>query len=402
MTGTAKLGLAFVCGMLAATLMAAALYAFKGEAGTPAPAPAASHAGKQAADAPGAPPPRSPVALPNAQAHGLDLKVETVSMGDLIEDLRVPATVVPDESRISHIHTRVAGWIEHLHVGSTGEPVRAGQPIADIFSQELFASQAEYLAARAMTGPPSVVAESGLARLKFLGMSDSDIRAIEKAGKPNRLVTLYAPRSGVLAHRGIAAGTAVDPSTEIAIVLDLSRVWVLAEVPEFAAGGIRKGMPAQLELGGDGSTRIPANVEFIDPMLTEATRTLKVRFSLPNTGGALRPGMYGSATFKAPARRALMVARDAVVDTGMAQYVYVVNGGGVYEPRAVRAGVREKDRIEIVEGLREGEKIVISGVFLLDSESRLRASGGQGTAHAGHGQAAAPEQPHTGGGGRHD
>ena len=404
MTGNTKLGLAFACGILAAALSGGLLFMSKGEASKPGPTPAATHASNAPATAT-APPSRSPVALAPAQANGIDLKVATVNKRDMIEDLSVPATAVPDESRISHIHTRVSGWIEQLHVANTGELVRAGQPIADIFSQELLASQVEYLAARAMTGPPSAVAESGRTRLKFFGMSEGEIRAIEKAGKPNRVVTLYAPRSGVLAHRGISAGTAVDPSTEIAIVLDLSRIWVFAEVPEFAAGSVKMGMLAQLGFGGDGKTLVPARVEFIDPMLTEATRTLKVRFSLPNTGGALRPGMYGTATFKAPARSALMVARDAVVDTGAAQYVYVVKGDGVYEPRVVRVGARLKETLEIVDGLREGERIVTSGVFLLDSESRLRASGGQGTSHGGHGKAATQPttgKPHAGGEGSHD
>ncbi|MDQ1831636.1 efflux RND transporter periplasmic adaptor subunit [Massilia scottii] len=398
MTANMKAGLAFAGGVLATLLMVAVLYWFS--PGAPAPA---AHAAPGAA----APPSRAPVVLVPAQASGIDLKTATVGKGAVIEEFSVPVTVVPDESRISHIHTRVAGWIEHLHVGNTGELVRAGQPIVDIFSQELFASQVEYLAARAMTGPPSAVAASGRARLKFLGMSENEIRAIEKSGKPNRVVTLTAPRSGVLAHRGIAAGTAVDPSTEIAIVLDLSRVWVLAEVPEFAAAGMKKGMAAQLAFGSDGAARVSARVEFIDPMLTEATRTLKVRFSLPNAAAELRPGMYGTALFTAPARTAVMVPRDALVDTGVTQYVYVVGGAGAYAPRAVRVGTRLKETVEIVDGLREGEKIVTSGVFLLDSESRLRASGGQGTSHAGHGTPAPapdsePARPHGTGEAGHD
>lgn len=406
MTGNTKLGLAFAGGFLAALLIAGAMSLFKDDANTSAPVQAGAQTSRLRAAATGAQAPsRAPVALGAAQAHGIDMKVATVSKRDVIEELSVPVTVVPDESRISHIHTRVTGWIERLHVGNTGEVVRAGQPIADIFSQELFASQVEYLAARALTGPPTAVAESGRARLRFFGMSDGDIRAIERAGKPNRLVTLYAPRSGVLAHRGISAGTAVDPSTEIAIVLDLSRVWVLAEVPEFAAAGVSKGMLAQLAFGSDGKTRVAARVEFIDPMLTEATRTLKARFSLPNINGELRPGMYGTATLKSPARSALMVARDSLVDTGAAQYVYVVDRDGVYAPRAVRVGARLAETVEIVDGLHEGENVVVSGVFLLDSESRLRASGGQGASHGGHGKAASEppaDKPHAGGEDGHD
>ena len=406
MTANTKLGLAFICGILAAAVIGGGIFLAKGEAGGTSVHIGAPQGNDGAsASAPSPAHARAPVTIASGQASGVDMQVAVVSKRDVIEDLSVPVTIVPDESRISHIHTRVSGWIERLHVPNTGEVVRAGQPIADIFSQELLASQTEYLAARTLTGPPSVVVESGRARLKFFGMSEGEIQAIEKAGKPNRVVTLYAPRPGVLAHRGISVGTAVDPSTELAVIVDLSRVWVFAEVPEFAAGSVRKGMLAQLSFGGDGKIALPAHVEFVDPMLTEASRTLKVRFSLPNARGELRPGMYGTAVFKAPARNAVMVARDAVVDTGDTQYVYVVTGNGVYEPRVVRVGARLKDSVEIVSGLHEGEKIVLSGVFLLDSESRLRASGGQGAAHGGHGQPAQPApsaKPHSGGDGNHD
>lgn len=373
-----KLALAFGGGLLAALLGVAAWTLLQdGGQGGARPAKVAPAAAAQDA--------RAHVVLGEGQAGAIGLQLAGVATAAVADDLTVPVTVVPDESRISHIHTRVNGWIERLHVPNTGEVVRAGQPIADIFSQELYASQLEYLAAREMAGPPSAVAQSGRARLSFLGMSEGEIRAIEQSGKARRVVTLYAPRPGVLAHRGIAVGTAVDPSTEIAIVLDLARVWAVAEVPEAAVARVGKAMAAQLTFAGSGGAPIHAKVEFVDPMLTEATRTLKVRFSLPNPGGALRPGMYGKAVLKAAARQALVVARDAVVDTGAAQYVYVADGKGGYAPRAVQVGTRLADTVEITSGLTEGEQVVVSGVFLLDSESRLRASGGQGTSHGGHG-----------------
>lgn len=396
MKQSTKLLLAFAGGMGMALAIGAGVLAYK-EPGGPAAAPAAAQARSDAPD-------RAAVSIGATQQHGIGLKVVPVTAGDVAAELRVVATLAPDESRISHIHTRVAGWIEKLHVAGTGETVRAGQPIVDIYSQELLASQAEYLAARQLTGPPSLAAASGRTRLQLLGMAERDIAAIEASGKPQRVVTLFAPRSGVVAHRGIAVGTAVDPSTEIAIVLDLSRVWAFAEVPESAAGLIRKGMPASLAFGAAADGVLPAAVEFIDPLLSEASRTLKVRVSLPNRRGALRPGMYGTATFALPPRRALTVPRDALVDTGSAQYVYVAHAGGHYEPRTVRVGARLKDTVEILDGLGEGEQVVASGVFLLDSESRLRASGGQGTAHGGHGAPAAPAQPAPGAhaGARHD
>jgi Cu(I)/Ag(I) efflux system membrane fusion protein len=329
---------------------------------------------------------RAPVQVPSAQAERIGLDVAPATMTPVSESQRLVATVVPDETRISHIHTRVNGWLERLYVPVTGAAVKAGQPIVEIYSQELYSSQLDHLAARAFSGPPSALAESGRARLKFLGMNDGDIERLEATGKARRTVTLYAPRSGILAHRGAAPGAAVDPSTEIAVVLDLSRVWVIAELPASAAESVRKGQEARLQLGAVSRN---AKVEFIEPMVTES-RTVKVRFSLPNADGALRPGMYGSVDMAPSPRMALTVPREAVVDTGEFQYVYHRSADGEYMPHRVTVGRRDRDRIEILSGLQQGAMVVTSGVFLLDAESRLRASGGQAHAHGSHGAASTP------------
>jgi Cu(I)/Ag(I) efflux system membrane fusion protein len=334
----------------------------------------------------------------------LGIRVQPVRGETLTQPLRAVASVVPDESRISHAHTRVAGWVEELFVNTTGQPVRAGEPLARIFSQELLSSQTEYLTARrqAASGLTSAVVESGRTRLTVLGMSDAEVDAIERSGTPMRLVTVVAPRSGVVVHRGISVGTAVDPSTELVTVADLSTVWILAEVPESDAPAVTVGTPAKLEFPGSGRTAFTARVGFIYPTLSEGTRTLRVRLVVSNRGGVLRPGLYGTAEFQIASRRVLMVPRDAVVDTGRAQHVFVATAPGRFEPRPVTLGARLADRVEIQRGLTEGERIVAAGVFLLDSESRLRASGA-GTGHS-HGAASStddraatsPSDPHAG------
>ena len=311
------------------------------------------------------------------------IRLENVRGETLTQPLRAVATVVPDESRISHAHTRVAGWVEELLVNTTGQAVRAGEPLARIFSQELLSSQTEYLTARrqAASGLTSAVVESGRTRLKVLGMREADIDAIERSGEPMRLVTVVAPHSGVVVHRGISVGTAVDPSTELVTVADLSTVWVLAEVPEADISTVTVGTPAVLEFPGSDRARLTARVAFMYPTLTERTRTVRVRLVVSNARGALRPGLYGTAEFRITTRRVLTVPRDAVVDTGRAQHVFVATSPERFEPRIVMLGARLADRVEIQSGLTEGERIVASGVFLLDSESRLRASGA-GTGHA--------------------
>lgn len=347
-----------------------------GAAPTQAPAPA-----RAVASAPAHP--RAEVTLAERQLEALGVRIEEVQQESTSQAIRAVATIVPDESRLSHIHTRVAGWIERLHVNTTGERVRAGQPLAGIFSQELLSSQTEYLSARrsAQGGPRSVVLVGARSRLQVLGMTDAEIRAIEEAGEPRRLVTVTAPRTGIVLHRGISVGTAVDPSTELMTVADLSRVWIFAEIPEADIPSVRIGTPAELEFPASGAPPFEARVEFLYPTLSERTRTLRVRFAVDNPEGSLRPGLYGTATFRVEPRVALTVPRDAVVDTGRTQHVFAALGEGRFAPREVKLGGRFGDRVEVREGLAAGDAIVASGVFLIDSESRLRASGG-GTGHA--------------------
>jgi membrane fusion protein, copper/silver efflux system len=329
----------------------------------------------------------------------------------MVTELRAVLTIVPDEARVSHVHTRVSGWIQELFVRTTGERVRRGQPLATIFSQELLASQNEYLAAlRASPGAPSPIARGARSRLLVFGMTEGAIRALERRGQAARNVTIVAPRAGVVFHRGISAGTSVDPSTELFTVIDLSRVWALAEVPEADAAAIAVGTRTRIDVPGSGRAPTDAQVAFVYPTLSEQTRTARVRLPLANDDGALRPGMFGTATFALAAREASTVPRDAIVDTGIRQHVFVAERPDHFVPRTVRLGMQSEDRVEVREGLRAGERVVSEGVFLIDSESRLRASGGgMGHAHGAqpsrsgeheeHPPTSRAESPHAGHGG---
>lgn len=340
---------------------------------------------------------RAPVDVPRGQLDGLGIRFEPVQSQTLTDSARAVATVVADESRVIHVHPRIAGWLEQLHVGTTGETVRAGQTLAGLYSQELFATQVEYLAAlrRAESGPRSSMDAAARDRLRVFGMSDAEIEAITASGRPQRLVAIVAPRAGVVLTRSVNAGTAVDPSTELFTLADLSRVWVIAEVAESDAAHIRTGTVASLSFPSAGHLQVSAPVEFVYPTLTERTRSVRVRMSVGNGTGRLRPGMYGSAEFPFVTREALTVPRDAVVDTGDSQHVFVHVGGDRIEPRTVKVAARSAARVEVLEGLVEGEHVVTTGVFLIDSESRLRASGSTG--HVGHGDppdgAPPPDEP---------
>ncbi len=357
---------------------------------TPTPAPA-EMAGMDMRAQVAAPPSRVVIEVAPETMQALGVQVEPVRRETLTERIQAVATVAPDESRISHVHTRVAGWVEQLDVNTTGETVRAGQPLARVFSQELLASQTEYLAARkaiAASGIASAVVASGRTRLSVLGMAPEEITAIEESGEPRRLITVVAPRSGIVVTRGVTVGTAVDPSTPLLTIADLSSVWILAEVPEASIPSVRVGTPATLDFPASSLAPFAARVDFLYPTLTERTRTLRVRFSVGNGRGTLRPGLYGSAAFTLPGASTITVPRDAVVDTGRQQHVFVAVGERL-EPRPVTLGLQLANRVEVRAGLSEGERVVTAGVFLLDSESRLRATGGAG-GHA-HGSTPAPE-----------
>jgi membrane fusion protein, copper/silver efflux system len=332
-------------------------------------------------------PSRVTVVLNDQQAETIGLRTEAVKWTTLDQTIRAVATVVPDESRVTHMHTRVSGWVEELYVTATGQTVRAGEPVAAVYSQDLYATQIEYLAAlkASSTGPSSLVVEGARNRLKLFGMTKQEIAQIERDGEARKRVTVVAPHDGIVIRRNVSAGTAIDPSTEILTVADLRIVWVFAEIPEGAAKNVIVGSPATLQFPSANISDLKASIDFVYPMLTERTRTLRVRFIVPNPDGVLRPGLYGTADIDLPPRKALLIPRDAVVDTGQSQHVFVSRPDGSVEPRKVQLGVRLPEVIEIASGLDQGELVVASGVFLLDSESRLRASSGSISGHGSHG-----------------
>ncbi len=337
--------------------------------------------------------PRTAVTVSAEQAEKFGIAVEAARVETVARTIRAVATIVPDESSISHVHTRVSGWIDRLYVRTTGESVRTGAALAQIFSQELLASQSEFLALRRMIGAggTSPLLEASRERLSVLGMSTKQIDQLAKRGKADRYVTVYAPRSGVVLTRGITVGTAVDPSTELMTVADLSRVWALAEISEGDIPDIEVGSVADLTFAAAGALDVSSPVTFVYPTLSEGTRTLRVRFELDNADGKLRPGIYGTASLHTKPREALTVPRDAVVDTGIHQHVFVAESDGRFVPRRVVLGVGAEDRVEVSEGLEAGERVVTSGVFLIDSESRLRATGSMGGhAHGAKAEAIAP------------
>jgi Cu(I)/Ag(I) efflux system membrane fusion protein len=290
--------------------------------------------------------------------------------------------VAVDETRVHHVALKFAGFIEQVYVDYVGKPVRIGEPLFSIYSPDVVSAEEEYLlalrtrdslgAGTAKAGEDLVVAARE--RLKLWDIPESEIRRLERTGKAQRTVTLYAPMSGVVTKKDVVMGHRVAEGDMPYEITDLSGVWVLADAYESDLGRVKLGIPATLTLQAFPNREFAGKVVFIDPILDPKTRTAKVRLAFPNPTGELKPEMFGEVTLRTHARRGLSIPTDAIIDSGTRKVVFVALGEGKFRPRAVKIGSSDADRSEVLEGLSAGEQVVTRANFLVDSESRLRAS----------------------------
>ena len=314
--------------------------------------------------------------------------------------VRTVGIVLPDERRVRRVQSKIDGWIEKLHANFVGQLVTKGQPLLEIYSPELVASQREYLLARAgverMKDSPYEDARemsSGLAgaartRLMFFDVPESFIAELERTGKVRRAVTLNAPASGYVTGKEIFEGTRVMPGMDLLTITDLSRVWIEADLYEYEAQSVRVGQTAVLDTVADPGTKLEGRVAFIYPTFSPETRTLKVRFEFPNPRLRLKPQMYANVSLDLRSVTGVVVPDSALIETGVRQIAFVDTGDGTFVPREVKVGVRGNGKAQILSGVKAGENVAVGANFLLDSESKLRAALTRMT-----GGAPAPRQP---------
>ncbi len=329
------------------------------------------------------------LATVSVNASGIQLagvRTAVAAREHLASSTRTVGLVLPDERLVRHVHTKIAGWVEKLHVNFTGQLVRRGQPVLAIYSPELLASQDEYLRARqsvarfASSTIPEVreggeeLAASSRRRLELFDVPQSFLETIERTGKAQRTVTLVAPASGFVSTKEVLEGMEVQPGMELFTLTDLSHVWVEAEFYENEARLLRVGQRADVHLPYEAGHVMPAEVTFIYPTLSAESRTLKVRLELSNLDGHLKPGMFVDVTADLEAADGIAVPEDAVIDTGLRQVVFVELEPGTFEPRDVQVGLRGAGRVVILSGVGEGDRVATRANFLLDSESKLRAA----------------------------
>jgi Cu(I)/Ag(I) efflux system membrane fusion protein len=277
------------------------------------------------------------------------------------------------------------GWIEQLFVSATGDHVKKGQRLFTIYSPDLVATQEEYLLAlqgRMHLGDsdlPEVargskdLLEATRHRLHLWDIGDEHIRALERSKQVTKTLPLHSPISGTVIGKNIVQGAHVEPGEELYTIADLSRVWILADVYEYELSFVKAGQQAAVTLSYEPGTILTGRVGFIYPTLDPKTRTAKVRFEIDNADEKLKPDMYANVEMRANLGTRLVIPHEAIIESGQKQVVFLHLGGGKLEPRLIKTGVKTGEWSEVLSGLKEGEHIVTSANFLIDSESRLKS-----------------------------
>jgi Cu(I)/Ag(I) efflux system membrane fusion protein len=331
-------------------------------------------------------PGRASLSLSPEKRQLLGIRSEEIHHGPLTRVMRTVGRVAVDERRLHHIHTKYDGYVEHLYVDFTGKFVERDEHLLSIYSPELVATQQEYLLAynaqkqMAKSGIPSVaqgslnLLEAARQRLLLWDMRSEDIEALEKAGKVSRTIDLHSDVAGYVVQKMAFHGMRVTPADTLFDIADLSHVWVLADVYESDLPLVRIGMQGELTVPYLPGKKWRGAVTYIDPTVEEKTRTVKVRIELHNEDQQLKPDMFADVNLRAELGAALSVPESAVIDSGDRKLVFIDRGEGRLEPREVQLGVRVGSAFQVLSGLADGERVVISANFLLDSESSLRSA----------------------------
>jgi RND family efflux transporter MFP subunit len=328
--------------------------------------------------------PEGTVQIPEAKQHLMGVEFGEAQYETVAGSVRPAARVTLDETRIAKVQTKLEGWIDEVFVDFTGKYVKKGDPLLTLYSPEALATQQEYLLAikavnsmhaspvHEMLGSAENLVAAAKRRLQLWDISDRQIEEIGRTGRTLQNLTLESPISGFVMERNAFPKQRVTPEMPLYTVADLSTVWVIADVFEYEAANIRLNTPAAMTLGYLPGRVFRGRVSYILPQVDATTRTLKVRIQFDNPDYTLKPEMYGEVELRTGNVRRLVVPQSAVLNSGERQIVFVDLGSGNFEPREVKAGAEMDGRVEILSGLKAGERIVTAGNFLMDSESRLK------------------------------
>ena len=317
------------------------------------------------------------IAIDPVVVQNIGVRVASVTTGPLTKDIRTIGTVAYDETATRDVNTKISGWIEELFVDETGAAVEQGDPLFTLYSPELFQAQEEYLSAFQNQGRLTRgLLEGSRTKLDYLDISPEQIRELEQRGTVRKTLTVASPHSGVVVEKNAHEGMKIEPGTLVYRIADVSSVWVIATLYEYQLPFVKVGQPAVMSLPYLAGREFTGEVAYIYPYLQEESRQVKVRLEFQNSDGMLRPGMFATVQLESTLdQEAILAPREAIISTGTRQVVFIAQGEGKFEPREVDIGVEtEQGLVEILDGLKPGERVVTSGQFLLDSESKMRAA----------------------------
>lgn len=318
--------------------------------------------------------------------QNMGVRTEKAGKHKLQRTIRTVGLVTSVEGRQFSVNAKIEGWVERLHVNQLGQQVKKGQPLMEIYSPELVAAQQEYLLAARnrqqlaaspypeIAGGADRLLEAARTRLRYWDISPEQIQAMEQSGQVRKTLTLYSEHAGVVTSKKVLEGMRIMAGEELLQITDLTKVWVNADIYEYELPWVKLGQTARVELPFASGQVIDGSITYLYPYLENETRTVKARIELANPGLTLKPAMYANVSIAAEVvDDTLAIPVTAVLNSGKGQTVFVALGDGKFEPRAVKSGVRDDtDQVQILSGLSEGDEVVVSAQFMLDSESRLR------------------------------
>jgi Cu(I)/Ag(I) efflux system membrane fusion protein len=328
------------------------------------------------------------VEIPLEKQQLIGVKTAAATVKSIRKTIRTVGRIEYDEKKLATINLKFEGWIEKLHVDYVGKQVKKGDPLAEVYSPELFATQQEFINLvkwkaqssevkdetinKMLTRDSEAIVEAATQRLRLWDISDEQIKSIAESGKPIRTLTLYSPVNGTVLQKTALQGMRAMPGEKLFDIADLSTVWIISDIYEYELPMVHAGDSARITMSYFPGKEFTAVIDYVYPVLAGETRTAKVRFSMPNPGGRLKPQMFANVEIKVNMGKRLVIPEDAVIDTGMRQLVYVDKGDGYFEPRDVVVGLRSDGMAEIVKGLKVKERVATSATFLIDSEARLK------------------------------
>jgi Cu(I)/Ag(I) efflux system membrane fusion protein len=334
----------------------------------------------------------------------LGVRTEVAKLRSLDRVVRAAGRIEPDERRVYAITPKFEGYVERLHVNATGQPVGKGQPLFEVYSPELVSAQREY--AIAAQGVDSLqeaggeaqrgmrqLADSSLMRLKNWDISEEQIKALAKSGETKRTLTFRSPVAGIVTEKKALQGMRFMPGEALYQVADLTAVWVVADVFEQDIGLIKSGSKATVRINAYPDKAFTGAITYVYPTMNAETRTVPVRIEVANASQLLKPGMFAQVELPVAAKGSVVtIPTSAVIDSGTRRIVLIQAGEGRFEPREVKLGARSDTYVEVIEGVMDGEPVVVAANFLIDAESNLKAAVG-GFGHASHGSGAAAPAP---------